>query len=207
MSSSYLWNKETTVEYLKMATEFITHSIHHIDDRRVNHLAAWVHSSNYPMVSLKFIETNINCRYFNPFANPWSDEINNIFNKSLGTKLLRLSTRVPGELTLSNIEGIHTSQRFKVTPEGIIFGNFKFKNTAELMTHMNRQECCFCIESINKEDAVVLKCGHIFHKNCIDLNHKYSKQCPLCKKLDYDSFRIPSGEACMYTTLELDPID
>ena len=222
MSSNYLWKRTVSGDDLKLSTDFLTKSIHRVDDRRVRHLAVWVRhlaiwvrhlaiwvrhlavwvrKSVNPASSLAFIQANIDCADFHPFANPWSgDEIKDIFTKTNGMKLLRLSTRIPGELTLSNTKGIGASKWFNVTTEGIIFGNFKFKTTAELMSHMSKQECCFCLESITDGDATALKC-HIFHQAYLATNGAHSNKCPFCKRVASESFRMPKGETCMYTML------
>jgi hypothetical protein len=202
MSSNYLWKRTVSDDDLKLSTDFLTKSIHRVDDRRARHLVVWVRKSVNPASSLAFIQANIDCADFHPFANPWSgDEIKDIFTKTKCTKLLRLSTRSPGELTLSNTKGVGVSKRFNVTTEGIIFGNFKFKTTAELMSHMSKQECCFCLESITDGEATALKCGHIFHQVCLETNGAHSNKCPFCKRVASESFRMPKGETCMYTML------
>ena len=201
MSSNYLWKRTVSDDDLKLSTDFLTKSIHRVDDRRARHLAVWVRKSVNPASSLAFIQANIDCADFHPFANPWSgDEIKDIFTKTNGMKSLRLSTRIPGELTLSNTKGVGASKRFNVTTEGIIFGNFKFKTTVELMSHMTKQECCFCLESITDGDATALKC-HIFHQAYLATNGAHSNKCPFCKRVASESFRIPKGETCMYAML------
>ena len=116
-----------------------------------------------------------------------------------GTKLLRLSTRSPGELTMSSIIGIDSSKRFNITADGIILGNFKFQGVADLMTHMNSQCCCVCLDNIDNLESIALKCGHILHQSCYESNVLYSNQCPLCKIVAKESFLIPKGASCVYT--------
>lgn len=47
----------------------------------------------------------------------------------------------------------------------------------------NEEECPICYDELNEENIVVIiKCGHIFHKKCINrwLNQNFS--CPICRK-------------------------
>ena len=38
--------------------------------------------------------------------------------------------------------------------------------------------CSICLE----ETCTQLKCGHYFHKECINISAKYSDKCPYCRK-------------------------
>ena len=194
-TTNCLWQKNsTTDDEKKQAHSILEKSIHRVDDRRVNHLSTWIRESPNPVVSLKFINDNIDCKDFHPFANPWDkDEIKNIFKTTNGTKLLRLSTRSPGELTMSSIIGIDSSKRFNITADGIILGNFKFQGVADLMTHMNSQCCCVCLDNIDNLESIALKCGHILHQSCYESNVLYSNQCPLSKIVAKESFLIHNG--------------
>lgn len=199
MSKNYLWNWDSHTDDLHMAIGILTLSIHRVDDRRARHLAVWIQNSQNPIASLAFIKSNINCTDFHPFANPWvSDEIDIIFKKTNGTKILRLSTRVAGALTLSNTNGISASKRFNVADEGVIIGNFKFTSTADLMYHITSRECCFCLSTITDETSSILKCGHVFHTLCLDKNRTYSENCPFCRHVSQESCRIPNGKTCRY---------
>tara|TARA_X000000950_G_scaffold248337_1_gene307308 strand:+ start:197 stop:436 length:240 start_codon:yes stop_codon:yes gene_type:complete len=42
-------------------------------------------------------------------------------------------------------------------------------------------ECPICLDSIIDVDKSVLKCNHMFHKECIDKWFKKSHRCPLCR--------------------------
>lgn len=196
----YLWEKPIKPSELVESKRILKNSIHRVDDRRILHLANWIYKSNNPEVSKKFIVDNIDCKSFQPFANPWKyNEISMIFNRTKSTKLLRLSTRVSGQITLSQSTGLSASRRFNIKPDGIKFGNFKFKNTADLIDHMSNQECCICLEGITDERQTVLKCGHLFHNKCLSDNKKTSLTCPFCRTITRESFRMPKGDVGLYT--------
>ena len=42
-------------------------------------------------------------------------------------------------------------------------------------------ECPICFDNIIDIDKSVLKCNHMFHKECIDKWFKKSHCCPLCR--------------------------
>ncbi len=42
-------------------------------------------------------------------------------------------------------------------------------------------DCSICFDEISGEDQTVLKCEHLFHKNCIDTWFEKSHRCPLCR--------------------------
>lgn len=204
-SNIYLWELNLTDDELEKSKVIIENSKHRSNEMKIRHLASWIFkvknsNSNNIITNTKFIIENIDHPAFYPFANPWNKtEIKNIFEKTNSTKLVRLSTRLPGVLTISNSIGIEYSKRINITNKGIILGNFKFKNLNELMEHISNNECCFCLDSINDDESQVLKCGHIFHKKCISTNIKHSLNCPLCKDKVGLSFMLPKGEISMYT--------
>jgi len=41
-------------------------------------------------------------------------------------------------------------------------------------------DCCICLENITI-DKYILKCGHIYHVNCIEMWYKKNHKCPLCR--------------------------
>ena len=60
------------------------------------------------------------------------------------------------------------------------------QNFGQIKGESNQQECSICIETINldkqKKDIVVLNCGHIFHKRCIDKWAINTPNCPMCRE-------------------------
>ncbi len=44
-------------------------------------------------------------------------------------------------------------------------------------------ECCICLEVMNKDQKLVLDCGHVYHEECINKLRKIGVQqvCPLCR--------------------------
>ncbi len=46
---------------------------------------------------------------------------------------------------------------------------------------INGDDCSICLEKINK--GLVFKCGHIYHKKCIDTHIELNNsKCPLCRR-------------------------
>lgn len=202
MSINYLWDYDVNEVDFINTKNILSKSKHRISDKRIKHLASWINKSNSANINSinKFIIENIDHPDFHPFANPWNkDEIKNIFEKTNSTKLIRLSTRNAGVITISNSNGIEYSKRLNITKKGIIMGNFKFKNLDELIEHISHNECCFCLELVTDDDVSILKCGHIFHYKCITANNIHSVYCPLCKNKADSSFILPKGEISMYT--------
>tara|TARA_B000000565_G_scaffold249794_1_gene221582 strand:+ start:859 stop:1146 length:288 start_codon:yes stop_codon:yes gene_type:complete len=49
---------------------------------------------------------------------------------------------------------------------------------------MDNNICGICCEIIEKSENTILKCGHNYHYNCIELAYKYSREakCPYCRQ-------------------------
>jgi hypothetical protein len=47
--------------------------------------------------------------------------------------------------------------------------------------NINHENCTICLEE--PEDCSQLKCGHIYHKECINEWFKKKKTCPNCRKI------------------------
>ncbi len=45
---------------------------------------------------------------------------------------------------------------------------------------MSINECCICLEYIDKEDLYILDCNHVFHSTCLSQCRKLT--CPLCRR-------------------------
>ena len=43
------------------------------------------------------------------------------------------------------------------------------------------EECSICLDSLKSSSMIMLKCGHVFHANCILTNLKTSDSCPYCR--------------------------
>ena len=43
-------------------------------------------------------------------------------------------------------------------------------------------ECIICYYDFKEEDTVLLRCGHFFHRNCINQWLNYRDTCPICRK-------------------------
>ena len=44
-------------------------------------------------------------------------------------------------------------------------------------------ECVICLENIDRESVVALKCGHVYHVDCIiSLIKKRNRKCPKCRE-------------------------
>jgi len=42
--------------------------------------------------------------------------------------------------------------------------------------------CSICFEQYEKENYVAVKCGHTFHKDCIEKWLRIRQTCPLCRE-------------------------
>ena len=55
------------------------------------------------------------------------------------------------------------------------------------MSNFNTKECCFCLDSIDKVNYSITKCGHIVHTSCLVHWIKIGKDtCPLCRSVLID---------------------
>ena len=50
------------------------------------------------------------------------------------------------------------------------------------------EECSICFEEIKNKELKTLKCGHIFHKNCIDYWLTINPICPYCREYTNNYF-------------------
>lgn len=65
-----------------------------------------------------------------------------------------------------------------------------FEELDEIVIHEYSTECVICLEQINESDKVILKCNHIFHKECMNkwiMYNCYRYPCPICKE-EYISY-------------------
>jgi hypothetical protein len=180
--------------------DILNGSKHRSTPQRIDHMSQWIDASDDPNASLQFLRDNIDSPSFHPFADPWENDgksMADLFNLG-GNKIVRLSTRAAGYFTISHTGGIAQSKRIKLTPTGLALGAYRFANINDLIKHLDTQECCICLENIVKGASVVLKCGHIFHKECIYENKKTSMKCPMCKKIVEEDTVFDTGTACLY---------
>lgn len=78
------------------------------------------------------------------------------------------------------IDGIHI-KRCEQSTENEFCSDHDFKKFHE-------QECSICYEKIDYDVEVFLRCGHIFHRNCIYLSR--NDRCPYCDyQLNDDEFK------------------
>ena len=57
-------------------------------------------------------------------------------------------------------------------------------------------ECSICLDKFNSSSntSVTLKCGHIYHKNCIKRWLKNNEGCPLCREDTENNIKWDYGE-------------
>ena len=55
----------------------------------------------------------------------------------------------------------------------------KFKELVDKYKH--KYECPICLEDLNTNTMEITKCGHLFHKNCINSWKNTSDKCPNCR--------------------------
>ena len=41
--------------------------------------------------------------------------------------------------------------------------------------------CTVCLEPMQKDMAMFIGCGHVFHNNCANIAHINSRKCPNCR--------------------------
>ena len=62
--------------------------------------------------------------------------------------------------------------------------NIELKMSPHTFSNTDNEEklCTICIEDFEEGNSCIkLKCGHIFHENCISDWVKYNPQCPVCR--------------------------
>jgi hypothetical protein len=42
-------------------------------------------------------------------------------------------------------------------------------------------DCPICLDNVKEEDKKIIKCSHVYHKECIDKWFERAHQCPLCR--------------------------
>ena len=50
--------------------------------------------------------------------------------------------------------------------------------------------CSICIDVIDEKTITLKKCGHTFHKFCIQQWYQKSNTCPLCRRIIKDIFKV-----------------
>jgi hypothetical protein len=63
-------------------------------------------------------------------------------------------------------------------------GNMSRERAATIIQRQSRKntgECPICLESL-KNDRTTTKCGHTFHKKCIEQALKRNGKCPMCRQ-------------------------
>ena len=196
---TFLWDKKINKDskWYILIKKLLEKSKHNVSDNRIYWLVAWIDNKQY---LLDFIITNINICTFYAFANPWDGNIEDIFYNRATTKLIRLSTRCVGHLTISTILGLANSQRIIIDTNGkILFGSFKFETINELYNHINGT-CCICLDDISKEISTKFSCGHLFHTKCLESYKNINNKCPLCRAtiLNNEIKKIPGGTISVY---------
>jgi hypothetical protein len=197
---TFLWDLRNMAATCINVEDILKKSKHRSTQKRINHMSQWIDASDDSKVSLQFLRDNIDSPNFHPFADPWENDgksMEDLFHLG-GNKIVRLSTRAAGYFTISHTGGIAQSKRIKLTPTGLALGAYKFANINDLIKHLDTEECCICLENIVKGASVVLECGHIFHKYCIDENKQTSMNCPICKKIVKEDTVFDIGTACLY---------
>ena len=181
--------------------KLLLESTHRCDSRTILHLYYWITDSENPESALEFLKQNIDDEFFHPFADPWIvGSMEKIFEKTYSTKVIRLSTRVAGSLTLSHSKGLQHSKRFTIGKKGISFGNYSFMSVSDLMRHLDEKECCICLETVSDAVNIILECGHIFHQNCLDKDNSVRMKCPFCRIVKKKQMVLFGGNCGAYSS-------
>ena len=81
---------------------------------------------------------------------------------------------------------------FDLLREHIIVNNFSIENTIDKLNHFKWNDkyiylndtCYICMDNFsNNNDCIKLKCGHIYHLNCIQkwIERSHNSKCVICK--------------------------
>ena len=47
---------------------------------------------------------------------------------------------------------------------------------------IEQEECVICFGDFRERDTIILRCGHFYHRNCINQWFNYRDTCPICRK-------------------------
>lgn len=80
---------------------------------------------------------------------------------------------------------------FKIENQKIINNLFKdyYNHTSKINyisdKNITSSDCSICLEKLNFNEKRIFKCGHAFHKKCIDkwFKETSSLKCPNCKQI------------------------
>ncbi|KAJ3043081.1 putative E3 ubiquitin-protein ligase dtx2 [Rhizophlyctis rosea] len=95
------------------------------------------------------------------------------------------------KLLLQNLDafqGVFKTRRDgdKLLPRGKVYRRVSRSNAGDLREAL-KEECAICLEALEAESVVqVEKCGHLFHKTCIDQWVKGQNTCPYCKVIVHE---------------------
>jgi len=66
--------------------------------------------------------------------------------------------------------------------------NLLLKDNHKCYQNVLKQECCICQEDMFDATyhANLMKCGHVFHSNCLEQYMKNDYRCPICHKSFFD---------------------
>ena len=48
--------------------------------------------------------------------------------------------------------------------------------------NIEQKECIICYHDFKERDTVILRCGHFYHRGCINQWLNYKETCPICRK-------------------------
>lgn len=151
--------------------------------RNMNNRASWCQEwCKNDSELIKFLYTNWNNKYLNPFI---SREEANIKYQNTKKIIIRLSSTCPGYLSITAKKNTKIyEERFPIISGKIIFNkrSFNLNNFTEYLNKYNDENCPLCLEKLNK-NVCVLECGHRLHSKCNNnLKQKNYYKCILCKK-------------------------
>lgn len=72
---------------------------------------------------------------------------------------------------------------------------YKPKHDGMCGRHHHIETCTVCLEAVmNNQKCVLKKCGHSFHKKCIDRWTRRSNTCPKCRTVIAEEHPVPNNE-------------
>jgi len=64
----------------------------------------------------------------------------------------------------------------------------------KIQEEQEEYECAICLENEEQKEELILQCGHIFHKECINewFRRRQNNDCPCCREQNRNMFPLES---------------
>lgn len=111
-------------------------------------------------------------------------EVNNSIINNMYSLRRTLELRVNNEYLINSINFEEFEQEeFKDVLVNLNESEFnKLNNIILDESTLKNKECCICLDKLSlSNQLIILKCNHIYHKNCIKNWFNHSIKCPICR--------------------------